>query len=274
MVLNEEELRKAQELMLILLKKFAKICDDNDIHYFLDSGTLLGAIRHNGFIPWDDDIDVGMLRKDYDKFCQVLMTYKDENIVLQNFETDSGFGFSFSKLVLKNTKWIEKFAMNTNRDYEGIFLDIFPFDKVPNDDKQIRKIYKINNFYKAILFAKLGYNPGIKKPFKRFLFALLKFFSKFFSVKALQNKQVKLCTKYNYLENNYLVTEFGGTFYESLNPESFYKETCKHRFEDDYFNIPKQYDRVLTHMYGDYMTPPVDPTYKHEILEFDMGNYI
>lgn len=202
------------------------------------------------------------------------MTYKDENIVLQNFETDSGFGFSFSKLVLKNTKWIEKFAMNTNRDYEGIFLDIFPFDKVPNDDKQIRKIYKINNFYKAILFAKLGYNPGIKKPFKRFLFALLKFFSKFFSVKALQNKQVKLCTKYNYLENNYLVTEFGGTFYESLNPESFYKETCKHRFEDDYFNIPKQYDRVLTHMYGDYMTPPVDPTYKHEILEFDMGNYI
>ncbi|MBE6349543.1 MAG: LicD family protein [Spirochaetaceae bacterium] len=273
MVLNDIELKKAQSIMLLLLKKFAFFCEENNISYFLHAGTLLGAVRHNGFIPWDDDVDVGMLREDYDKFCR-LFNKEQDDLVLQNYDTDDGFGFPFSKLILKNTVWIESFAKNTNRNFQGIYLDIFVFDKIPNDDKLQRRIYKKNKRLRAIMHAKQRYTPIFKSKFKSYIYKVLCLFTYSVSVKSIQNKQTNLCLKYKNLRENYLVTNLGGDFYENLNPDTFYKDLVKHKFEDSEFFIPREYDLLLTKAYGDYMTPPVNPTYKHQIIEYNFGPYI
>jgi len=273
MVLNEIELKKAQSIMLIILKKFSSFCEKNDISYFLHAGTLLGAIRHNGFIPWDDDIDVGMLREDYDKFCK-LFNKEQDDLILQNYDTDNGFGFPFSKLILKNTVWIESFAKNTNRIFQGIYLDIFVFDKIPNDEKLQKKIYIHNKRLRAIMHAKQNYSPTFDNKLKSVIYKILCFFTHFVSVKIIQKKQINLCLKYRNLKENYLVTNLGGDFYENLNSDFLYKDLVKHKFEDSEFLIPREYDLILTRAYGDYMTPPSNPTYKHQIIEYSFGSYM
>ena len=142
MILKNNDLRKAQLLMLKILKEIHNICVKNNIKYFLSDGTLIGAIRHNGFIPWDDDLDIGMLREDYEKFCSIAQEELPEEFVLQTQKTDKGYGLQFGKVILKNTIWIEKVAKNTKRDYSGLYIDIFPYDKIPEDKRRIGEDFK------------------------------------------------------------------------------------------------------------------------------------
>lgn len=272
MILNEQELKKAQMIMLMILKKFVSMCEENGIAYFLHGGTLLGAVRHDGFIPWDDDIDVGMLREDYDKFRE-LLEKENSDFVLQNYDTDEGFGFPFSKLVLKETKWIENFAKNTDRKFQGIYLDIFPFDKVPNNERLQKKIYKRIKILRAIIHSKQNYDSQFSNKLKCIIFKSLRIFTKPINVKYFQEKQIKLSLKYRKLTEDYSITYFGGDFFENINPEIYFTDLVKHKFEDTEFYISKEYDKILTKMYGDYMTPPEDKSYKHQIIEYDFGPY-
>ena len=271
MILSQTELRQAQLLMLNILKKLDSFCKENDINYFLSNGTMLGAVRHNGFIPWDDDIDVGMLRSDYDKFCKLFK--EDEILVLQNFDTDKGYGNQFSKLMLKNTKWIENSSKNTNRKYCGIYLDVFCFDKIPLDQKEIKKLYYRNKFLNFLLLAKQKYNFSFDSYSKKIFYKFLCFYSQFISLSKIKEKQTKLCLKYQYLDDCF-VTNFGENFYGFISPEKYYKDLVTHKFEDAEFPIPREYDKILTNAYGNYMTPPDNPTYKHDVVEYDFGPYL
>lgn len=135
MTLSKDDLRKAQLLMLKILKEVHRICEKNGIHYFLSDGTLIGAIRHNGFIPWDDDLDIGMLRADYEKFKAAVQTELAEEFIFQSVETDNGCALPFAKVMLKNTKWLEAATKSkkTRKDMQGIYIDVFPYDKIPAD---------------------------------------------------------------------------------------------------------------------------------------------
>ena len=113
--------------MLKLLRELDRICTKYDIPYWLDGGTLLGAIRHGGFIPWDDDIDVAMLRNDYYRFLEVAKTELRDDIYLQTRETDSDYPMFFAKLRDKYSTFHEPMYERL-KCHKGIFLDIFPFD--------------------------------------------------------------------------------------------------------------------------------------------------
>lgn len=125
------ELRQMQMRMLEMLLCFDRICKKHNIRYWLCSGTLLGAIRHEGFIPWDDDLDVEVMRDDYKKLMKILPSELPENYVLQNHDTDPGYFFCFAKLRDKNSYLEETNRYDRIFTYKGIFIDIFPYEPVP-----------------------------------------------------------------------------------------------------------------------------------------------
>ena len=128
----ERQVAAIQKADLILIKEFDRVCQKLGVGYFVCGGTMLGYMRHGGFIPWDDDVDVAMLREDYDRFIREAGPLLGEGMFLQTRETDPNIPYLFSKIRLDNTEYITDY--NEERDFhKGICLDIFPFDYVPND---------------------------------------------------------------------------------------------------------------------------------------------
>ena len=197
-MLYGEDLRKAQLLMLEVLKEIHRICEENDINYFLCYGTLLGAVRHKGFIPWDDDCDIGMIREDYEKFLVVAKEKLGSKFVLETEELDVGYGLEFSKVMLKDTIWIEKNVVNNKkRVYNGIFVDVFPFDKLPNGKNKEKMQYTVNNISQLLILAKLNYTVVTDSPKKKFFFCLLKIIANCIPIKILRNIRKIVRMKYN-----------------------------------------------------------------------------
>lgn len=125
-------LRRVQMIELDILKEVDRICRRHHIEYFLDAGTALGAVRHGGFIPWDDDIDIGMLRRDYERFLSVARTELGSEYFLQNYQTD-GAPIMFSKVHRNDTTFVE-FRLRNLPIAKGVFIDIFPYDYLPADE--------------------------------------------------------------------------------------------------------------------------------------------
>lgn len=142
---NNNKLRKLQLTELEILKKVDQVCRQYQINYFLIAGTLLGAVRHKGFIPWDDDIDIGMLRSDYEKFIDICLHKQalGKEYYLHCNESDEDYYLPFIKVKKNNTTFAEK--CNENIDtHKGIFIDVFPYDNVP---KPVSFLEKLQTFY-------------------------------------------------------------------------------------------------------------------------------
>lgn len=156
-----------------------RICEKNNIPYFLIGGTLLGAVRHKGFIPWDDDLDIGFLRKDYDRFLEVCKTELSEEMFLQTWDTDEYYGLPFGKVMLKGTRFRES-ANGTAAAQSMIFVDIFPYDDMPENGFKLKVQFLIEEMSKKLLLYKYGYDMGQRSDHKMF-HKLLRFVSRFFS---------------------------------------------------------------------------------------------
>lgn len=271
------QLRQCQLLQLDIAKEVKRICKKHNIQYFLNAGTLLGAIRHKGFIPWDDDLDIGMLRSEYEKFIKIAPKELSKKYFLQTWDSDPYYAMPFAKIRLNGTKYVENNSRNVKL-HQGIYIDIFPYDNIP-DNRIKKKIQKYKAmFYWHLLLNKSGYDYVDKtQHIKYFLCFILKVLSNLFSYKKLHKDFYKTMTKYNFECTKNIVT-FGGA-------SSFEKETLKYEwvnkteekiFEDTVFLIPCMWDKYLTHFYGDYMTPPPeDKRYEgHSIIECDFGNEV
>lgn len=153
-VLTTSDLENMHKIQLNMLIEFDKICRRNNIKYILDAGTLLGAVRHKGFIPWDDDIDVRMLRDDYEKFCVVANKELPETMFFQNYKNDKGYPWMYSKIRMKGTKAVRIGQDRLNME-EGIYMDIFPCDGVPDDNKKKKKHNRLAKIYRKYCMQEL-----------------------------------------------------------------------------------------------------------------------
>ena len=159
--MDNETLRKVQLAQLEIGKEIKRVCDENGIKYFLDSGTLLGAIRHKGFIPWDDDMDMGMLREDYERFIEIAPKELKPEYFLQTWKTDKSYPYAFAKIRKKGTVFIEAVSQKTNAHNE-IFVDVFPYDIYPDDETVRTKLTKKIMLLKYSLWMKDGMTPWLR----------------------------------------------------------------------------------------------------------------
>lgn len=259
MDLHDDQFKKLKEIDLEILKEFIYICDKLHLKYYILGGTLLGAIRHKGFIPWDDDIDVGLLRADYEIFIDKAQDLMKDKYFLQTYKTDKEFPANFAKIRNSNTTFIES-AIGHCKINHGAFIDIFPLDYYPN---------KISCFFilkKKLLTLRITYaynNKILKNKIK-----IARIISKFVypSIVTAIQKREKL---YKSIENGSRIANYSGTWGKrEIVPKEWYGEGAEVLFEGIKVMAPKEYDKWLTQVYGDYMTlPPVEKRKSHHFTD-------
>lgn len=262
------DIKEAQKVQLEILLEFDRDCKKNNIKYQLFAGTLLGAIRHNGFIPWDDDIDVCMLREEYDKFLKIGIKELSTKYFLQNYKTDKNFYSQFSKIRKNDTLYVEGMTSDINM-HHGIYIDVFPYDNVyPNtilgniQRKFLYGLMRIN--YCRMKKRNFSASNKIIKSIRMILYYFLKLFPKVYMDKFITN----IMCMFNNSDAKYvgelsLSTEKSLYNRFTLKKEVFY-ESIDWEFEGYRFPIPRDYDEVLTANYGDYMAfPPKEEQKPH-----------
>lgn len=263
--MDKEELRTVQLAMLEILKDVDCVCRKHNIKYWLTSGTLLGAVRHNGFIPWDDDLDIAMLREDYDHFLEIAQKEFGNRYFLQNWQTEKNYGLPFSKVRKNKTEYIEAGSRDTYTNH-GLYIDVFCFENYPEFTKQQEIIkYNMNITYRLIL-VKSGYKPWIKEnhiDWKKWVVYLpFRFLSLFKNTNKLKKKYAEAISIANDRKTNRVFNSDVPKSFTLPMDRKLFERTKMHLFEDGEFPIPIGFDSVLTTLYGDYMTPP--PVEKRE----------
>ena len=194
--MEKYKLKKLQELEFDILKQFIEICDKYNLNYSLAYGTLIGAVRHKGFIPWDDDIDVAMSRADYDKFCKIMESQPLEGYFFQSYITEPQCGLIFSKIRKDNTVLSEIYSHHINM-HQGVWIDIFPYDKVSNNKIKRKIDYLMFLVWKNMYIVKCDYNmPPNRSKIGYIFYYVVKFVNLFLSRRFLINKVEKSMTKY------------------------------------------------------------------------------
>ena len=256
---------------LDILIAFDKICKESGINYSLDSGTLLGAVRHKGFIPWDDDIDVAMPRPDYEKFYKLVTENKD--ILPDNLELVPDRGenalIPFLKLIDKNIK----IDANAGEITENLWIDIFPYDGYPTDNKKAAKFWKkVHMCHRIILY---NYNDcSNKRGLRKLALKLFSVYAKMCGVSKAIKKLNKLREKYPYSKAEIV----GPVMWSSCGlkyrmPIDAYSKYTALEFEGYTFPAIEDWDAYLSHAYGDYMTlPPEDKRETHGIKSFRLSD--
>lgn len=258
--IDDEKLSKLHLVQLEILDEVVRVCEKNNISYQLAGGTLLGAVRHKGFIPWDDDIDLTMVRDDYDKFIEVAKKDLDGKYYLQCYETEDCY-FPFVKIRKKGTVFDEKEL--THLDCEkGIFIDIFPLEKINNPNSVVLNIKAIliKNIWDTIFVKK-----GIYRSYKETKHPIFCFCLSLFPYKILKNFQIWLMKSSNKKDSKYLCALCGAYHYKKdIHKYSEMMPTSKIKFEGKEYTTFKNPDYYLSNLYGNYMKlPPKDKRVNH-----------
>ena len=271
--MEHTEIQKLHDLELEIAAEIKRICEKNRIRYFMIAGTLLGAVRHKGFIPWDEDMDFGMLRADFDRFVAACADELDpEKFFLQTDGTDPGYTYAFAKIRLNGTRIVEGLSRDAAA-HQGIFVDIFPFDNVP-DNRLLRTLHERERYvWKNLLAVKLGYHNGQKRA--KSLQKLLGAAAAVLPAGFIRKQKVKAFTRYNGHLTKMVVTAEGSyRYYREMIPYRYTQKLCRMPFADTEFFTFASYDAYLKEMYGDYMKlPPEEQRNKHAVMEVDFGQY-
>lgn len=260
--LNIEEIK---DIQLNILKIVTEYCEDKDLIYFLGYGTLLGAARHKGYIPWDDDIDIIMPRHDYESFIK---EFKMDDYDVKSHYKDSSYPYKFAKVSYERSILKE----NTDLKYNiGINIDIFPLDTFPESTEKIKKLYKEIKFYDSILKIKsIAINPN-RKFYKNLVLKLGKIATVFVSHKKIIkmiNKNAMLYKDIKNISNMGCIVDSYGI--KDIMDKTIFDNRTKLEFEGHSFYAPEKHHEYLTNIYGDYMKLPPEEDRKthHDFKAF------
>ncbi len=265
--MDRDTLRKVQYVQLEIAKEIFRICADNGLACFLDSGSMLGAVRHNGFIPWDDDLDIGMMRDDYEKFTQIVSDSLKDEYYWQDWENDDSYPLCYGKVRKKGTIYRE--SKSDIQENCGIYVDVFPYDCAPSDRIKQLKILKKQCFIQRCLLMKSHYKPWVEIDRivwkKRIGYVPYKIVSMFMK----RNKLISEYCKTYERKNGDMVYENCGWFWDKFYEKKWFDTLIEMQFEDAKLLVPEFYDKILTVEYGDYMIPPPisERENRHQIYE-------
>lgn len=269
---TQEELTKIQTLGVDTLREFIRICEKYELSYFAISGTAIGSVRHQGFIPWDDDMDVGMLRADYDRFVEVApkelegryelfsasIQKQVQGFYLQMFPKGSVF------MTRKNSRW---------PIHPGIKLDIFPYDQVPADGKKRGKLYQKLRFWnrlyiikntKVPCFDERNLKTALVKAVCMMCYYILKLGP---SLDTIVSRYEKLMRSYSGTSKYYTILDDSNPDWWVIKEDELYPMT-KGLFGGLEINLPAKNHEMLQRQYGDYMQlPPEEQRGGHDIVE-------
>lgn len=278
---DQATLHKVQRAELLILKDFAAFCDRHEIIYFGIAGTGIGALRHKGFIPWDDDIDVAMPRKDFEKFRVLVKKELSDKYLLMNTEENENYPLMTSRLMLNGTEFREETLKNIDCPL-GIFLDIYPLDKISDDPAEFRKQARDAWFWSKLLilrsipFPVLGFG-GARGKAVHLVCGIIHacMAACHISKKWLYGKCLETCLRYEDRESTERIDFLcDSTPYLNIHETRGLYPLQKLQFEDMQLCFPGNLHENLTKEYGDYMKlPPKEKQKNHYPYKLDFGIY-
>lgn len=260
-LLSDNEIK---EIELEILVEFHNFCKKHNLYYTLSGGTLLGAIRHRGFIPWDDDIDVMMYRSDYNRLIDLLRRERISE-KLDYLLPSEEYLYPFMKIFRNDT--VAK--MEDNNTEHGIWIDIFPLDNLPSDTSKVRRSFLKSRFYRSCIIAMTSDLTAIKKDFKWFSKLILKKSCRLIGYKRVLDRTSTASQRYNQEETEYI----GGLLWgygigEKMNKVEFFQPNSV-KFENYEFTAPSCWEEYLIGIYGNYNElPPLEKRKGHGILAY------
>ena len=259
--INLEELKNIQINILNVVDDF---CKKNDIKYWIDCGTLLGAVRHKGYIPWDDDIDIGMLRDDYEKFMK-LFNQQNDRYHFSSIEMDNNFLYPMGKVLDTNTILYEPDKKNGLK--LSVNIDVFVYDNAPDNEDECNKMFKKRDLYSRLRYSQLypnvyNHNLFSKKIIRFFLNIYFRFIPiNYYTKKIADNSKKYVNEKTKRVGNFTSQTKFVGD-------KRIFESFVLLEFEKKKYPAPVGYDEWLTNFYGDYMKlPPKEKRVSHHEFE-------
>ena len=250
--LSIEEVKKIE---LEITEDIARFCEENNIDYFLCGGSMLGAIRHKGYIPWDDDIDIGMTRENYEKFVH---SYKSEKYQLCYTGGEEDFYLPFAKIYDKRT------ILTGITDYGcdmGVWADVLPIDNVPSDEAKMKKFVSKMIKKRYFIVAATAGDISKRKFTSRVYIRLVRIIKKLFGIKNINlvKKFIAEAQKYNNVETDKSGCVVWGYGMGEICPKYVYENTTLAPFEHLNLRVLTHYDTYLSGIYGDYMKlPPIE----------------
>lgn len=266
-----KHLNKLQQEELKIFKEFVKICQDNNLCYYICGGSFLGAVRHHGFIPWDDDIDVAMPRRDFERFIEISPNKLSNQLYLSTYKRDDHFTL-VAQIINKN----KEFTLNNSAKIVpiGAWIDILVIDGAP--DPGIKRIgFGIKYMYYRMMSQFSHFNEVVNLQKKRPWYENMAI--RFAQVTNIENrlnpikigdKFHKFLKKNSYEKSDYVATFMGAAKMKEILPKDVYGKGTNYEYEGMIIKGPDKYDEYLTHFYGDYMIPPsVEQQNKHNVKE-------
>ena len=258
----EHCLNETQRYIMQVLRDVVRILDELEIPYYMQGGTMLGAVRHEGIIPWDDDVDLGIPRADYQRMLEQVADKLPENLELRTYDDATDHHYYFARIVDKRYQ-IRRMGSLEER-LENVWVDLFPLDGMPNG-LMARQWHKMR-----LLTVRLKYHlscferVNIKRPgrplVERIIIKIATWtrVGKWFNTRKQLDKMDRLLKKYSPEETDYFVNFMGQTSYKfnEMFKKSVYGKGKRYPFEDLMLMGPEDYDGYLKSLYGDYMTPP------------------